>query len=620
MLLEKPALRRVKIAAKSRNRFASVPIATVLTASFGTLLVLALLSVLGISLVSGLANTRDLLIDKSTAAMDAARGDLTDLLNPAEEQVRYLAELIHSGTLDVSNHEQLHDFLLGSIAGTPQVDSLSFISPSYQVTAANRKEKAIIEVNASADSASLTIFNHVSKQNSGSWGPLIYVSKLGETVMSFRQPITKNGEFIGALFATIPVSAINAKLKETTVAKGGTRFVLYGKDSVLLQHPSKALKQATEKYNQHITQEGAVPKLDEIDDPVLREIWSPDSSVLNILGDNADFSGHHLQIDENGYIYFYSTLEGYSDKDLIVGYWIRDTEAEAELKRLALAGIIGLAIIILSALISLFLGRKIARPILALSHASQQISKLEFDNIQVLPASRFKEVNEANDAYNTMVRGLIWFETYVPKTLVRKLINTGEALSEQRTVTVMFTDIVSFTSLAEDMQSEEVAEFLNHHFQLITSCIEAEGGTVDKFIGDAVMAFWGAPEVQEDHAARACRAALAIREGLHLDNKERRAQGYSPVQMRIGIHTGPLVVGNIGSKGRSNYTVVGDTVNIAQRVEQLGKTLCTDESTEIFTLITDVTYSEASSEISVEEVGDRNVKGRHDTVKIYRLT
>jgi adenylate cyclase len=596
----------------SRKFFRSIPIASALALSFGSLVVIAVLVVLGISLVSGFANTRDLLIDKANLAMDAARGDLTDLLDPAEEQARYIAELIYAGDIDIKNNEELSDFLLGALAGTPQIASLTFISSDYEVTATSREARQIINMNASHDPVAKNMFDEVSEKQVGEWGALFYVPQLNDTVLNFRQPVFKDGEFIGALFATIPVSAVNKKLQAVEVTKGGTRFVLYGRDSVLLQQDGN-------RSQVHISKDGAVPKLDEIEDPILKHIWSSEKQPLSLINNQANYQAHHLNISDEGYLFFYSTLEGYSDKDLIVGFWLRDEEAGEEIKRLAIAGLVGFIIMILSAFMAFFMGRKIARPILALSSASQKISNLEFDNVGVLPGSRFKEVNEASDAYNTMIRGLTWFETYVPKSLVRKLMETGEARSEQRAVTVMFTDIVGFTPQAENMNSEEVANFLNHHFKIVTSCIEAEGGTIDKFIGDAVMAFWGAPEQQDDHAARACRAATEIRKAIIADNEERKRDGLEPVRMRIGIHTGQLVVGNIGSKGRMNYTVVGDTVNIAQRMEQLGKTVSKDPSETVFTLITDATFAAAGTEFNAAEIGDHNLRGRADSVKIYRL-
>ena len=120
-------------------------------------------------------------------------------------------------------------------------------------------------------------------------------------------------------------------------------------------------------------------------------------------------------------------------------------------------------------------------------------------------------------------------------------------MTRERTVTVMFTDIRGFGALSQRLSAHEVADLLNDHFDLLSRQIEATGGTVDKFIGDSVMAFWGAPDEQPDHAERALRAAGLIREAMAADNAARKARGEAPIQVRIGINTGPAVVGNIGS-------------------------------------------------------------------------
>src|SRR4029077_6688756 len=128
-----------------------------------------------------------------------------------------------------------------------------------------------------------------------------------------------------------------------------------------------------------------------------------------------------------------------------------------------------------------------------------------------------------------------------------------------------------FTPHAEDLAEQDTADLLNHHFALVGACIEREQGVIDKYIGDAVMAVWGGLSRMEDHADHAVRAALAIADVIREDNATRRAAGEAPIRVRIGLHSGPVVVGNIGAPGRVNFTVVGDTVNIAQRFEQLGK-------------------------------------------------
>jgi class 3 adenylate cyclase len=183
-----------------------------------------------------------------------------------------------------------------------------------------------------------------------------------------------------------------------------------------------------------------------------------------------------------------------------------------------------------------------------------------------------------------------------------------------REVTVLFTDIVAFTARTETMGAAATAEFLNHHFALVTACIEAEGGIIDKYIGDAVMALWGALEPQADHAARAARAARAIALAIRDDNAGRMP----PVRMRIGLHSGPVVVGNIGTPTRMNYTVVGDTVNTAQRLENLAKELLPDADVAI--LLSDTTASALAREIPIVPLGTHQLRGIGGAARVFALS
>ncbi len=580
--------------------------------SFGTLVCVAVLAVLGVSLITGLTNTRDLLMEKIRAEMGAVRTNLTHLLDPVEQQVRYLADLMYSGQIDITSDESLDEALLAGLAGSSKITGLVFVYPDFRIKIADRNTRSVINYSKTDDPVAQDTMKVMAKSRTGSWARLIYTPESGETLLSFRQPVIMNGKFAGAIIAAIPVSAVNAIVKTDGLTIDEDRFILYGRDHVLTQ---KNLQIVSDR----IVTEGVVPRLSEISDPVLAAIWTAPRTPFRLFGNDLEFEGHFSEVDGQRYQFFYTSIEGYTDRPLIIGYRTRYEEATREIRRLAYAGFSGLAILIFGILVAFVIGRKISRPIVALSGASQKISNLHFDQVEPLPSSRLKELNEASDAYNTMLRGLGWFENYVPKSLVRKLMETGDAHSENRTVTVMFTDIVSFTPLAEHMSSEEVADMLNRHFELITSCIEKEGGTVDKFIGDAVMAFWGAPEYQTDHAARACRAAQAIRKAIILDNQARVKDGLEPIRMRIGIHTGRLVVGNIGSSGRINYTVVGDTVNIAQRIEQLGKALTNEETPEVLTLISEATFKESGDCVETQSVGEHPVKGRNNTVSIYKL-
>jgi class 3 adenylate cyclase len=265
-----------------------------------------------------------------------------------------------------------------------------------------------------------------------------------------------------------------------------------------------------------------------------------------------------------------------------------------------------------------------------MSAVAAKLATLDVGGAQAQSDSRIREFADAASAFNAMTAGLRWFETYVPKTLVLRLMRqtalgaSGADItaSAERTLTVMFTDIRGFSTMAERMQASDIAALLNRHFEIVSACIEAEGGTVDKFIGDSVMAFWEAPEPVADHAARAVRAAAAIQAAVITENRARRARGDAPICIRVGLHSGPVVVGNIGSKSRVNYTVVGDTVNAASRLESLAKEIrvaADAEGVECTVLLSEATRVAAGGGFRLRSLGQHRLRGRSGTVEVFEL-
>src|SRR5271154_6288182 len=162
----------------------------------------------------------------------------------------------------------------------------------------------------------------------------------------------------------------------------------------------------------------------------------------------------------------------------------------------------------------------------------------------------------------------------MPTELVRTLVSQGvEARpgGQQQTLSVMFTDVAGFTGISEAL-GEGVVPVLAEYLEAVSRAILDRRGTIDKFIGDGVMAFWGAPLPNERHAVDACAAALESQRLLARQRAEAERCGGPPLRMRIGVNTGRMLVGNIGSSERLSYTVIGDPVNVASRLEMLGKT------------------------------------------------
>ncbi len=208
------------------------------------------------------------------------------------------------------------------------------------------------------------------------------------------------------------------------------------------------------------------------------------------------------------------------------------------------------------------------------------------------------------------------FQQYVAPSIIHQLLERPELLrlgGEERELTAMFSDIRNFTGLSERMPAPELVELLNEHLSDMTEVIFQYWGTLDKYIGDSIMAFWGAPYPQPDHAERACKAGLSMLKTLEAAEVRMREQGKPPLSIGIGVNTGPMLVGNMGSRRRFNFTVMGDNVNLASRLEALNKTFGTR------LIISESTHQAVATKMLVRELDLIRVKGRTVPVKIYEL-
>ena len=248
------------------------------------------------------------------------------------------------------------------------------------------------------------------------------------------------------------------------------------------------------------------------------------------------------------------------------------------------------------------------------------IGTLDFDKVAPLEHSRFREINDLAHSFNAMLDGLRAFGRYVPRTLVTRLVKEGRvgAGTEERTLAIMFPDIVGFTSACEKLSAREVAEYINHHLALVAACVEQEGGTIDKFIGDAVMAFWGAPGRVEEpsgvglprggrHSARDCQPKIS----------DGPLRGSSLSVFGSAFNMGTVVVGDIGAPNRINYTIVGENENATQRLESLGKSV--DPDAELITLVSRTVFDALPHGFDLVSRGSRVVKGKHERLEVYQL-
>lgn len=262
---------------------------------------------------------------------------------------------------------------------------------------------------------------------------------------------------------------------------------------------------------------------------------------------------------------------------------------------------------------------RISRPVEALAGAMQKVRDGDFDvNVKIRSSD---EIGRLASSFNFMTMGLKereWirntFTKYVSRQVAEKILrekNECDFEGELRNVTVLFCDIRGFTSLSENLSPKEIIALLNEYFGAIIEIVFKYEGTLDKFVGDQIMAVFGAPLDQQDTELRAVRTAVEIQQAVYGLNEKRKKEGKPLVNMGIGINTGEAVAGNVGSEMRTSYTVVGDEVNLAQRIES--------QSPKGDILISEKTYLAVRDFVEATALGKVGIKGKEKPIELYSI-
>lgn len=585
---------------------------TALVLGFGALIVIGMGAVQAITMWSAQKNTRELLAENARFAVVSLVRETRRRLAPVRTLNEYVTRMIDTGQIDIDDRENLGEAFLLAMAGTNQVSGMAFIYPDGSTVRVARGKGMLPPEGPGSTPASAPIMRVGKTKFQSFWGAPVWLEELNATAISVQTPIREGERFRGILTSVVTVNALSRFIARSgALPLADNRFILYGRDHVLAHRFME--RGAFERQS-----DVPLPTLDGVDDHILENLWNKENRRRLLIDLDPATQGHAALIDDETHIFVYRELKGFSDRPLIVGIYAGpDDGLGIEFRRLARAGIAGIVVILLSVAIAIFLGRRISAPIRALADGSSSIAELDFEHVVRLKSSRLRELDEAADAFNRMTTGLQWFETYVPHQLVRRLMARETPVeSEHREITVMFTDIAGFSSLSEHMPAAETAAMLNEHFAILVDCIEAEGGTVDKYIGDSVMAFWE-PDDTGVNVDRAIRAARQIRHRVTEDNITRRRENRVAPCVRIGIHTGDAIVGNIGAPGRINYTLVGDAVNVAARLEQLSKTIGAESDAKI--LISGATAERARDRDGLVHAGTHEIRGRVGSIEVWSL-
>ncbi|WP_422376935.1 adenylate/guanylate cyclase domain-containing protein [Roseibium sp.] len=551
--------------------------------------------------------------------MDSAEIAFVEQLHAVTEASEYTALSWEAGELPFDDPDLLVTYLFGVLAPVQQVSFLVMVDDQdlgVDVDRGDADGKLLGgDVDLAKDIPELIKLTDQARQDKEPfWSAPLYMKERKHTYFVYVRPLYEDTTYRGSLMVGMSLD----RMSEITwyISTDDINVFLMKEDSHdIIAHPT--LDQAFDSLSESMP----LFPVKHVPDAFLarfEQMPKLDNASFD-LGEDLDLHVGHTEDGQKRFVVLEQKNENLLGLPARIGVHFPAEFLDQPLQQVLFAVLVGTGLLFISLIGAVLLAQRIARPVQRASSAAKEVANLNLAAVPPLPSSVIRELDDLSKGFNAMVGGLTAFNRYVPTTLVQKLLSEGraDAPPEEREVAVLFTDIAGFTSASEGMSATETAAFVNHHLSLLGAEITREGGTIDKYIGDSVMAFWGAPERLENAAAPAARAALAMARAVMTDNQARIERGELPVRFRIGLHMGPLVVGDIGAPERVNYTVIGDTVNAASRLESLGKEI--DATAEVVILASEEIARKLGEDLAQQPIGPQKVKGKAEPLNVVRL-
>ena len=434
--------------------------------------------------------------------------------------------------------------------------------------------------------------------------PYIFSSS-GLPGITIASPFYKDGVLTGVVAVDITLDNLSKFLADRVVSPGAISLIIDEQEKVIANSNLKEkVKLVDKKVNlKHI---GALDS----DLPALAMVQQAKAIDKN------NFTFEHPSSNEE-YAVSFSSFASDANKrwQILILAPLDDFSGplKENNKRLLIFGTLA---IILQILFIYFLSRLIAKPLERLEKKVNDVRELKPATDNTVIESPIREISSLSRAVDTLDHAVRSFAAFVPVGLVKHLIESNQQLQlggQSRFLTMMFCDVEAFSKLAESSPSNELLVRISAFLEAVTLAVNEEQGTIDKFIGDAAMAFWGAPAPLDDHAWHACAAAIRISQRMAVLNAKWISEGLEPLQVRIGIHCDAVVVGNIGSQHRMSYTVMGDAVNLTSSLENINKKYGTQIT------VSHAIFREVGERLHLRPMNEVNVKGRRATLQIYEL-
>lgn len=570
-----------------------------LTTKFTVFIILPVALILSALSLTSYLVTRDLLIDQIKSAernyLSAAAGEITSRILQIRTTLELLSLVENLATLNDSQRRLLFVALEDHLGGAVTSVFMGFPDGKFI------RSKTIV-LPRNFDPRKRLWYLDALAQGPGVLGgitaPYLDASTHRPTITIYRKVLDHAGELVGVIGVDVDISAAASIMNESQPLLDDGKIILANSEAVVLLHPDASKVGA----DVGITGEA-------MDAQLSRDI--------------KDANVHHKQyvgrrMSQSWYMGFhYATNAGVALVLSGPAKTVFEPLRQLRLKILTFDVLMITGLLVLLSIVS----RKISKPIIDLKDSAIHVTQAGSyqDPLQVKTSD---EVGQLTSAFNEMMEGLRQrdfirdtFGRYVTREVVEELLDTSEGLKlggEVREVTIMFSDLRGFTPLSEQLRPDEVISMLNSYLSRMSAIIGEYKGTINEFIGDAILTFFGAPIRYGDSPARAVACALAMQLGMDDVNRENREKGLPPLSMGIGINTGEVIVGNIGSEERAKYGVVGHHINLASRIEGV------TAGGQIF--ITPSTYQPISDLVICRSVNRIKFKGVEDDINLYDVT
>ena len=429
------------------------------------------------------------------------------------------------------------------------------------------------------------------------------IGSVGKFGVSVLAPVVRDGKLVAAVATNFTLDRVSQYLQAHPASANATTLVV-SRDGTVIVHPDPA-EMADRRGGEIVSR-----RVGDISNAAVRAAFARRSEL------KSDYFTFTALADGAEYVALFVPFLGEFGKPWEIVIVAPTDDFIGPLRRNnRLMAIVGTAVIIVLLLLISGFARLISRPLVGLVREIHAIERFSLDT-EVRLSSNIREVKQLIGATQMMKTALRAFTAYVPREVVRGLLLSGRPIElggRSSHLTIMFTDLEAFSTLAEKSPARALLDQVSTYLGMVTRAVNETSGSVDKFIGDSVMAFWGAPLADDDHAYHACVAAVHSNRRLAAQNVLWQEAGLPELHMRVGIHSDAVLVGNVGSMERMSYTVMGDGVNIAARLEginkQFGTSICISHSV----------FRECGERLWLRPIDQVAVKGRRGGILIYEL-